>query len=66
MVEGEGVHRSHSTASEHQRGIAWQADNVHESAGTEQAVFGRSGWKQVQMASADSLVVEKQIAEQTE
>jgi hypothetical protein len=60
--------RSHSTASEDEKGYRMASDNGDESAGTEQAVFGPSGWKQVQMgsrisgASADSLVAEKQVA----
>ncbi|PVH67280.1 hypothetical protein DL98DRAFT_523416 [Cadophora sp. DSE1049] len=55
-----------TTASEDKKGHHMASDNGDESAGTEQAAFGQSGWKQVQMgqrisgASADSLVAEKQ------
>ncbi|KAF8847613.1 hypothetical protein BDZ45DRAFT_316156 [Acephala macrosclerotiorum] len=62
-------HRSQPmTASEDEKGHRMASDNGNELAGTEQVVFGPSGWKQVQMgrrisgASAHSLLAEKQEA----
>jgi hypothetical protein len=55
-----------TTASEDEKGHLMASDNGDELGGTEQAVFGLSVRKQVQMgrrisgASADSLVAEKQ------
>ena len=69
-LKAKTVHRSHSTASEDEKGHRVASDNGHESTGTERVVFGPGAWKQVQIgrrvsiASAHSLVVEKQIAEQ--
>jgi len=57
-----------TTASGDEKGHHMASDNGDESAGAEQAVFGRSGLKQVQMgwrisgASAHSLLAEKQEA----
>jgi hypothetical protein len=63
------LRRSHSTtSSEDEKEHHMASDNDDKSAGTGQAIFGRSGRKQVQMgrrisgASAGSLVVEKQEA----
>jgi hypothetical protein len=63
----EVLHRSHSTTtSEDEKGHHMESDCDSESAGTKQAVFGPSEWKQVQIgqrisgASASSLVAEKQ------
>lgn len=69
LLKGKVLRRSHSTTSstdEKEHHIA--SDNGDKSAGIEQAIFGRSGPKQVQMgrrisgASAGSLVAEKQEA----
>lgn len=66
-LKAEVLRRSHSTtASEDEKGQHMASDNGDEP-GSKQPVFGRSGWKQVQMgrrisgASADSFVVEKQV-----
>ncbi|KAH6708795.1 hypothetical protein BKA61DRAFT_738707 [Leptodontidium sp. MPI-SDFR-AT-0119] len=66
-LKGKILRRPYSTTgSEDKKGHHMASDSGGESAGTEQAAFGQSGWKQVWMgqrisgASADSLVAEKQ------
>jgi hypothetical protein len=68
-LKGKVLRRSHSTtSSKDEKEHHTASDNGNKSAGTEQAIFGRSGRKQVQMgrrisgASAGSLVAEKQEA----
>ena len=68
-LKGKVLRRSHSTiSSKDEKEHHMASDNGDKSVGTEQAIFGRSGRKQVQMgrrisgASAGSLVAEKQEA----
>jgi hypothetical protein len=68
-LKGKVLRRSHSTTSSKDEKEHYEiSDKGDESAGSEQAMFGRSGRKQVQMgrrisgASAGSLVAEKQEA----
>ena len=68
-LKGKVLRRSHSmTSSKDEKEHHMASDNDDKSAGTEQATFGRSGRKQIQMgrrisgASAGSLVAEKQEA----
>ena len=68
-LKGKVFRRSHSTtSSKDEKEYHLASDNGDKSAGTEQAIFRRSGRKQVQMgrrisgASAGSLVAEKQEA----
>jgi hypothetical protein len=68
-LKGKILRRSHSTTpSEDEKEHHMTSAKGDESAGTEQAMFGQSGRKQVQMgrrisgASAGSLVAEKQEA----